>query len=171
MCVSCARDCDSSYLYATATRNHTGAIDPFLAGVSYDPIASEGSSFGVEGMRGKDQETCVEAFGSPGCSQMPRTTKHRRKNRGMPPPATFDIDTLPSSSNLTALEAAAVIRRTPGALEQWRRDPNHPLKWRYVDGRPLYRVDAVREYLAGCNKTTKPPQPHNARGDGRAARP
>jgi hypothetical protein len=60
---------------------------------------------------------------------------------------------------------------TPGALEQWRRDPNHPLKWRYVDGRPLYRVDAVRDYLARCDKTTKPPQPHNARGDGRAARP
>jgi hypothetical protein len=89
----------------------------------------------------------------------------------MPPPATFDIDTLPGSSNLTALEAAAVIRRTPGALEQWRRDPNHPLKWRYVDGRPLYRVDAVRDYLARCEKSTKSPQPHNARGDGRAARP
>jgi len=69
----------------------------------------------------------------------------------MPPPAKFDIDTLPGGSNLTALEAAAVIRRTPGALEQWRRDPNHPLKWRYVDGRPLYRVDAVRDYLSGCD--------------------
>jgi len=52
-----------------------------------------------------------------------------------------------------------------------RRDPNHPLKWRYVDGRPLYRVDAVRDYLARCEKTTKPSQPHSARGDGRAARP
>jgi hypothetical protein len=102
---------------------------------------------------------------------MPRATKRRRKNRGMPPPATFDIDTLPGSSNLTALEAAAIIRRTPGALEQWRRDPNHPLKWRYVDGRPLYRVDAVRAYLARCENTIKPPQPHSARGDGRAARP
>ena len=102
---------------------------------------------------------------------MPRAMKRRRKNRGMPPPAMFDIDTLPGSSNLTALEVAAVIRRTPGALEQWRRDPNHPLKWRYVDGRPLYRVDAVRDYLARCEKTTKPPQPHSARGDGRAARP
>jgi hypothetical protein len=46
--------------------------------------------------------------------------KRRRKNRGMPPPATFDIDMLPGGSNLTALEVAAVIRRTPGALEQWR---------------------------------------------------
>ena len=54
---------------------------------------------------------------------------------------------------------------------QWRRDPNHPLKWRYVDGRPLYRVDAVRDYLASRDKATKPSQPHNARGDGQAARP
>jgi hypothetical protein len=123
------------------------------------------------GMSGKDEKTRIEALGSPGSRKMPRATKRHRKNRGMPPPATFDIDTLPGSSNLTALEAAAVIRRTPGALEQWRRDPNHPLKWRYVDGRPLYRVDAVRDYLARCDKTTKPPQPHSARGDGRAARP
>jgi hypothetical protein len=122
-------------------------------------------------MGGKTEETRIETFGAPSCSKMPCATKRRRSNRGMPPPATFDIDTLPGSSNLTALEAAAVIRRTPGALEQWRRDPNHPLKWRYVDGRPLYRVDAVRDYLAGCGKTTKRPQPHSARGDDRAARP
>jgi hypothetical protein len=122
-------------------------------------------------MSGEGENTRSEVFGSPDSRRVPAATKLRRKNRGVPPPTTFDIDTLPGSSNLTALEAAAVIRRTPGALEQWRRDPNHPLKWRYVDGRPLYRVDAVRDYLAGCDKTTKPPQPHNARGDGRAARP
>ena len=122
-------------------------------------------------MDSKDEKTRNEALGSSGSGNMPRATKRPRKNRGMPPPATFDIDTLPGSSNLTALEAAAVIRRTPGALEQWRRDPNHPLKWRYVDGRPLYRVDAVRDYLARCDKATKPSQPHSARGDGRAARP
>src|SRR5580700_11436950 len=118
-------------------------------------------------MDGKDEKTRTEVLGSPDCGKMPPATKRRRKNRGMPPPAAFDIDTLPGSSNLTAMEVAAVIRRTPGALEQWRRDPNHPLKWRYVDGRPLYRVDAVRDYLAGCDKATKPSQPHNARGDGR----
>jgi hypothetical protein len=122
-------------------------------------------------MGGKNEETRIEIFGAPGCGKTSCATKRRRSNRGVPPPATFDIDTLPGSSNLTVLEAAAVIRRTPGALEQWRRDPNHPLKWRYVDGRPLYRVDAVRDYLAGYDKTTKPRQPHNARGDGRAARP
>lgn len=122
-------------------------------------------------MRGEDEKTRIEALGLADSSKMPRGMKRRRKNRGVPPPATFDIDTLPSSSNLTALEAAAVIRRTPGALEQWRRDPNHPLKWRYVDGRPLYRVDAVRDYLAKCDKTPKTPQPHNAHGDARGARP
>lgn len=122
-------------------------------------------------MRGKDENTRVEAFGAPDCSQMRPARKRPRKNRGMPPPATFDIDTLPGSSNLTALETAAVIRRTPGALEQWRRNANHPLKWRYVDGRPLYRVDAVRDYLAKCDKTTRTPQPHNVHGDGRGARP
>ena len=118
-------------------------------------------------MDGKGEKPRIEAFASPGN----RATKRRRNNRGMPPPATFDIDTLPGSSNLTVLEAAAIIRRTPGALEQWRRDPKHPLKWRYVDGRPLYRVDAVRDYLAGCDKAPKRSQPHNARGDGRAAQP
>ncbi|MGY8680447.1 hypothetical protein Q2941_21980 [Bradyrhizobium sp. UFLA05-153] len=122
-------------------------------------------------MGGEDEKTRIEALGAAGSREMPCAAKRRRKNRGVPPPATFDIDTLPRSSNLTALEAAAVIRRTPGALEQWRRDPNHPLKWRYVDGRPLYRVDAVRDYLAKCGKTTKTPQPHNAHVDGRAVRP
>jgi hypothetical protein len=77
-------------------------------------------------MGGKDEKTRIEAFGSPGSRKVPPATKRSRKNHGMPPPATFDIDRLPGSSNLTALEAAAVIRRTPGALEQWRRDPNHP---------------------------------------------
>ncbi|WP_076866138.1 hypothetical protein [Bradyrhizobium mercantei] len=122
-------------------------------------------------MGGKDEKGRIEALESLGNLKMPLTTKRRRKNRGMPPPATFDIDTLPGGSNLTALETAAVIRRTPGALEQWRRDPNHPLKWRYVDGRPLYRVDAVRDYLARCDKAAKPSQPHNVHGDGRAVLP
>ncbi|WP_439408521.1 hypothetical protein ACNJX9_09245 [Bradyrhizobium sp. DASA03076] len=122
-------------------------------------------------MNGKDEKTPIDALGAPSSRKTPPATKRCRKNRGMPPPATFDIDALPGSSNLTALEAAAVIRRTPGALEQWRRDSNHPLKWRYVDGRPLYRVDAVRDYLAKCDKTARTAQTHNAHGDGRGARP
>ncbi|MET4033426.1 MULTISPECIES: hypothetical protein [unclassified Bradyrhizobium] len=122
-------------------------------------------------MSGKREASRIERLRAPDGLEKPLAAKRRRKNRGMPPPATFDIDTLPGSSNLTALEAAAVIRRTPGALEQWRRDPNHPLKWRYVDGRPLYRVDAVRDYLAKCDETPRRLQPHNAHGDGQGARP
>jgi hypothetical protein len=121
------------------------------------------------GMKGMDEKTRIQA--ALGNQNLSPATKRPRKNRGVPPPASFDIDTLPGSSNLTVLETAAVVRRTPGALEQWRRDPNHPLKWRYVDGRPLYRVDAVRDYLA---KREGPPpkasQPHSAPGDDRAIR-
>jgi len=53
-------------------------------------------------MSGKDEKTRIEALGSPGSRNMPHATKRPRKNRGVPPPATFDIDTLPGSSNLTA---------------------------------------------------------------------
>jgi hypothetical protein len=42
---------------------------------------------------------------------MPRAAKRHRKNRGMPLPATFDIDRLPGSSNLTALEAPARLQQ------------------------------------------------------------
>lgn len=160
----------SSDSYATAPSSRTRALDFFFAGATCDPISQTGR-VRWEDMDGKDERTRIEALGSPDRTETPRPTKRRRKNRGMPPPAPFDIDTLPGSSNLTALEAAAVVRRTPGALEQWRRYPNHPLKWRYVDGRPLYRVDAVRDYLAKRNRTTKTPQPHNAHVDGRGARP
>lgn len=104
-------------------------------------------------------------------SEMQCGTKRLRKNRGVPPPATFDIDKLPSGSYLTALETAAVIRRTPGALEQWRRDPNHPLKWRHVDGRPLYRVEAVRDYLGGRDATAETTEQHNPLGDDGGALP
>jgi hypothetical protein len=101
-------------------------------------------------MGGKDERTRIEAFGSPGGRKMPRTTKRVRKNRGMPPPATFDIDALPGSSNLTALEASAVIRRTPGALEQWRRDQNHPLTRRETQQRLSvdYHRNTIRSLLA-----------------------
>jgi hypothetical protein len=53
---------------------------------------------GGEGMRGKDEMTRIQAFGSPRSAEMPRAAKRHRKNRGMPPPATLNIDTLPGSS-------------------------------------------------------------------------
>ena len=79
---------------------------------------------------------------------MVQSERRHRATRGIPPPAEFDIETLPASSLLTALELCAILRRTPGALRRWRRNREHPLRWEYVDGRPLYRVGSVREYLA-----------------------
>ncbi|MEO8318960.1 MAG: hypothetical protein ABJA75_04105 [Bradyrhizobium sp.] len=43
-------------------------------------------------MRSKDEVTRIEALGSPNSRKMPRATKRHRKNRRMPPPATFDIN-------------------------------------------------------------------------------
>jgi hypothetical protein len=63
------------------------------------------------GVRGKDEMTRIEAFGSLSSTEMPRAAKRHRDNRGMPPPATFDIDRLPGSSKLTALEAAAMLQQ------------------------------------------------------------
>ena len=102
--------------------------------------------------------TAVDRYGDVTANTM----QPQRKNRGRPPPATFDIDTLPGSANLTVLEACAVLRRTPSALELWRRDPDHALKWRYVDGKPLYRADAVREYMELRNQQTKKGPPRKA---------
>jgi hypothetical protein len=72
---------------------------------------------GMGGKNNTGDEARVEASAWPDNRKVPPVTKRNRKNRGMPPPAAFDIDTLPASSNMTAMEVAAVIRRTPGALE------------------------------------------------------
>jgi hypothetical protein len=54
-------------------------------------------------MRGNYELTRSDALGAPDRQKMPPATKRRRKNCGVPPPAAFDIDMLPGSSNLTAL--------------------------------------------------------------------
>jgi hypothetical protein len=63
------------------------------------------------GMRGNDEMTWIEAFGSPRSVEMPRAPMRHRKKRGMPPPATFDIDSVPGNSNLTAFEAATMLKQ------------------------------------------------------------
>ena len=77
----------------------------------------------------------------------PRRTRKARKF-GIAPPVEFDFDKLPGSTYLTTAEVAAVLRRARGTLEIWRQRPEHPLKWEYVDGKPLYKVEWVRDYIA-----------------------
>jgi hypothetical protein len=76
--------------------------------------------------------------------------KERLRYRGVPPPFAFDINTLPDSTFLTEVEVAAIIRRPPSCLFNWRKNnPDHPLRWRRVSGRILYELVSVREFLKG----------------------
>lgn len=74
-----------------------------------------------------------------------KTAKNRF--RGTPPPATFDLDGLPDSAFLTETETAAVLRRSKACLENWRKNPDHALKWRRVGSHLLYEVRTVRAFL------------------------
>jgi hypothetical protein len=76
---------------------------------------------------------------------------------------TFSVDVLPHLQNGdvfpsltrfgTQSTPVAPARSSVGAAS-WsrtaarRKNPAHPLKWTAVDGRPLYRVAAVRAFLA-----------------------
>jgi hypothetical protein len=73
----------------------------------------------------------------------------RRRFRGVPPHLNIDIDKLPDSTLLTETEAAAILRRSKSALENWRKDPNHPLRWQYVLGRVTYGLGSVRAVAKG----------------------
>jgi hypothetical protein len=72
-----------------------------------------------------------------------------KRFRGIPPPPTFDIDALPGSVRLNDTEAAAALRRSKACLENWRKDPDHPLKWSRIAGRILYEVSSIRALLKG----------------------
>jgi hypothetical protein len=75
--------------------------------------------------------------------------KPRQRFRGVPPLLAVDLDKLPDSTLLTETEAAAILRRSKSALENWRKDPDHPLQWRRVLGRILYVLGSVRAVQRG----------------------
>jgi hypothetical protein len=72
-----------------------------------------------------------------------------KRFRGVPPLPDFDIDTLPPSTRLNETEVASVLRRSKACLENWRRQPDHPLKWSRVAGRILYDLPPIRALLKG----------------------
>lgn len=75
--------------------------------------------------------------------------KPRKRFRGTPPPLTFDLDALPDSAFLSESETAAAVRRAKSTLEVWRKQSDHPLKWRRVGGRVLYELASIRIFLKG----------------------
>jgi hypothetical protein len=75
--------------------------------------------------------------------------KPRKRFRGTPPPLPWGLDALPDGTLLSETETAAACRRAKSTLEVWRKDPDHPLKWRRVGGRILYEVPSIRAFLKG----------------------
>ena len=76
--------------------------------------------------------------------------KPRKRFRGTPPPLTFDLDALPDSTLLNDTETAAALRRAKSTLEVWRKQPDHPLRWRRVAGRVLYELSSIRALRKGA---------------------
>ena len=89
-----------------------------------------------------------------GCSRPPLQRivhkKPRKRFRGTPPPLTFDLDALPANTLLSDTEAAAACRRAKSTLEDWRKQRDHPLRWRRVAGRVLYELSSIRAFLKGA---------------------
>jgi hypothetical protein len=73
----------------------------------------------------------------------------RVRFRGVPAPLSFDIEALPDSTFLTETETAAALRRSKACLESWRKHADHPLQWRRVNGRVLYKITSIRALLKG----------------------
>ncbi len=76
--------------------------------------------------------------------------KPRKRFRGTPPPLRFDLDELPDNTLLNETETAAACRRAKSTLEVWRKQPEHPLRWRRVAGRILYELGSIRAFLKGA---------------------
>jgi hypothetical protein len=69
--------------------------------------------------------------------------------RGVPPPPKFSVSELPDDAFLNETETAGLIRRSKACLTNWRRFPDHPLRWRRIAGRVLYELASIRAFLRG----------------------
>ena len=84
--------------------------------------------------------------------------RERHGFRGVPPPATFSLATLPDDALLTTIEVAAVLRGSTNTLDVWRTDPDHPLQWiSWPSGFVRYTAGALRAYLALGRRRVKKP--------------
>jgi hypothetical protein len=74
--------------------------------------------------------------------------RSHRGFRGLPPPATFDLDAMPAANLLTEFETASATRLSTSTLAAWRKRPNHPLAWVKIGTRVRYRAGSVRQFIA-----------------------
>ena len=74
--------------------------------------------------------------------------RDRHGFRGVPPPSTIDLNTLPDSAPLTDFEVAAILRVSTNTTASWRQRGLH-LEWFTLPG-GLVRstVGAVKKFLA-----------------------
>ncbi|WP_051334652.1 hypothetical protein [Bradyrhizobium sp. Ai1a-2] len=88
---------------------------------------------------------------------IPRSKKprNRRGTFGVPPPVSFDFDSLSDGTLLSSDEVAAVLRRSKATPPYWRTLPDHPLKWQRVLGKPLYRVGDLRRFIASWTGSSR----------------
>ena len=73
---------------------------------------------------------------------------HARRN-GIPPHPSFDLATLPGSALLTVFECAQVLRKSLSTLRKYQHTAGHPLRFEKIAGRPMCRVGALRDFIAG----------------------
>jgi hypothetical protein len=89
-------------------------------------------------------------------SLLPKRDPNKRDRhgfRGTPPPASFSLQALPDDAQLTEAEVAAIGRWSTNTVAQWRRQPNHPLRWELVAGRFVrYRAGDLKTYIATPSK-------------------
>jgi hypothetical protein len=82
--------------------------------------------------------------------QITRKKPRPKRFRGVPPLLNVDLDAYPASTRLNETETAAAVRRAKSTLEVWRKQADHPLKWRRVAGRVLYELSSIRAFLKGA---------------------
>ena len=73
--------------------------------------------------------------------------QRRKKQRGVPPPATFSLAELPDDSLLTQKEVSAVRRQSVTWTEKLRYEKRDDLEWIYDNGRPRCTVKSLKQVM------------------------
>ena len=104
----------------------------------------------------KSKSTTTE----PDVTTEPAAPRDRHGERGLPPPADFDLEALAGSALLNERETGAILRLSTNTLAAWRKQNRRSLPWILLpNGYVRYRVDAIREFLASGKPRKRKPKP------------